>query len=155
MGVWAARDILSLNRVIAGTENRFIFDDEEVSYPVRRIRFMPYEKENSVGKYFDYLQPIGYGQRCLVTSAPKAGKSLFLLDAAKSLCAYSRNRMAFVLLIDQPPELIAAYRKFVPAENLVATSYEDEPEQHVFAAEFMLKRAKRFTEMGSDIVFIF
>jgi len=154
MGVRAARDILSLNRVIAGTENRFIFDEEEVSYPIRRIRFGAYEKETAVGKYFDFLQPIGYGQRCLVASAPKAGKSLFLLDAAKTLCAYSRNRVTFVLLIDQPPELIASYRRFVPAENLVATSYEDEPEQHVFAAEFMLKRAKRFTEMGRDVVLI-
>ena len=154
MGVWAARDVLSVNRVSVGTENRFVFDSEEVTYPDRRIRFGAYGTENSVGKYLDYILPIGYGQRCLVASAPKAGKSFLLCDMAKSLCASSRNRTVFVLLIDQSPELIAAYRKFVGPENLVATSYEDEPEKHVFAAEFLLKRAKRFTEMGRDVVLI-
>ncbi len=152
MGVRAARNVLSVNSISIGTETRFIFDDEEVAYPNERIRFSTGSSESCNEKFFDYLFPIGFGQRVLITGAPKTGKSTFLRDAAKSLCRSNSRADVFVLLIDQSPELIASYRKFVPVGNLVATSYEDDPDGHVFAAEFLLKRAKRFTEMGKDVI---
>lgn len=155
MGVRAAKNILSINSLYAGTEKRFIFDREAVAYPTEKIAFTSSETSGTVGKYLDYVLPIGYGQRCLISSMPKAGKSVFLRDIAKALCeGKRRGREVLVLLIDQSPELISSYQAFMKAGNLVATTYEDEAARHVFASEFLLKRAKRFAEMGMDVVLI-
>jgi transcription termination factor Rho len=110
--------------------------------------------ESYASKLFNYLMPIGFGQRCLIAGAPKTGKSTFLRDTARLLCSSGTKAEIFVLLVDQAPELISSYRQFMKAENLVATSYEDDPETHVFAAEFLLKRAKRFAELGRDVILI-
>ena len=154
MGVWAAKNILTINSIVAGTETRFIFDEESVVYPSQRIRFPENVEQSPAAKYINYVLPLGYGQRCLVSSAPKAGKSVFLRDVAKTLSGYTRGQTLFVLLIDQSPELISSYQSFMSPENLVATSYDDEPERHIFAAEFLLKRAKRFAENGKNVVLI-
>lgn len=154
MGVRAARNVLSVNTISIGTETRFIFDDEEVAYPDKKITFQNANAEDFVAKFYNYLLPMGLGQRLLIAGAPKTGKSMFLRDTAKLLCASMKRVHIFALLIDQSPELISSYRKFINPENVVATSYDDEPNTHVFAAEFLLKRAKRFTEMGKDVILI-
>lgn len=154
MGVRAAKNILSINRLFAGTERRFIFDDEPIAYPKKKIPFTEKSPANDSAKYIDFLFPIAYGQRCLISSAPKAGKSRYLCDLAKTICAEHRDRLVLALLVGQSPERIAAYQSFMPKGNLVATSYEDEAERHVFAAEFLFKRAKRMAEMGWEVVLI-
>ena len=154
MGVRAAKNILSVNRVHPGTEKRFIFDDEPVVEPNKKISFTENKPVNDAAKYMDFLFPIAYGQRCLVASAPKAGKSRYLCDLAKTISAEHRDRLLLALLVGQSPERIAEYRSFVKKGNLVATSYEDEAERHVFAAEFLFKRAKRMAEMGWEVVLV-
>lgn len=154
LGVRAARNVLSVNSISVGTETRFEFDSEEVAYSNTRIQFQAGKVEDFTSKFFNYLLPIGFGQRCLVTGAPKTGKSTFLRDTAKLLCSSNVKAEILVLLVEQTPELISSYRQFMKDGNLVATSYEDDPEMHVFAAEFLLKRAKRFAEMGKDVILI-
>ena len=154
MGVRAAKNILSINRLYAGSEKRFIFDDEPVVEPDKKIPFTEKGNANDSAKYVDFLFPIAYGQRCLISSPPKAGKSRYLCDLAKTICEEHRDRLLLALLVGQSPERISEYRSFVQKGNLVATSYEDEAERHVFAAEFLFKRAKRMAEMGWDVVLI-
>ncbi len=154
MGVRAAKNILSINRLYAGSEKRFIFDDEPVVEPDKKIPFTEKGEANDSAKYVDFLFPIAYGQRCLISSPPKAGKSRYLCDLAKTICEEHRDRLLLALLVGQSPERISEYRSFVQKGNLVATSYEDEAERHVFAAEFLFKRAKRMAEMGWDVVLI-
>lgn len=152
LGVRAARTVLSVNSISVGTETRFDFDSEDVAYSDTRIQFPMLE--SYVAKFFNYLMPIGYGQRCLIAGAPKSGKSTLLRDTAKLLHSSGTRAEILVLLVDQSPELISSYRQFMKEGNLVATSYEDDPENHVFVAEFLLKRAKRFAEMGRDVILI-
>ena len=154
MGVWAAKNVLSINNIYAGTEQRFIYEEEPVSYAKKRISFTAKGEESALAKILDYTVPLGYGQRCLISSAPKAGKSTVLRDMAKILAKENRERIVFALLVEQSPELISAYQMFIDKENLVATTFDDEAERHVFAAEFLLKRAKRYAEMGNDVVLI-
>lgn len=154
MGVWAAKNVLTINSLVPGTETRFIYEEEEIGYPSKRIRFQTDGIESDTAKYMDYYLPIGFGQRCLISSAPKAGKSVFLRDLAKSISEKRRTAQLFVLLIDQSPELISSYQTFIQKGNLVATTFENEADAHVFAAEFLLKRAKRYAEMGVDVVLI-
>lgn len=154
MGVWAAKNILTINSLVAGTEKRFIFEEEGVSYPNKRIPFLECNEDSSIAKVLDFTLPVGCGHRALIAGAPKAGKSTVLCDIAKTLYKQDRKRYIFVLLVDQSLELISAYQQFVAKGNLVATSYEDIAQQHVFAAEFLLKRAKRFAEHGREVVLI-
>ena len=154
MGVMAAKNILTINGLVAGTSTRFIYDTENMGYPREKIVFNADKNQTPVAKYMDYILPLGYGQRCLVASAPKAGKSIFLRDMAKVLSVGAGNRKVLALLIDQSPELIASYQRFMQPDCLVATTFEAEAEQHVFAAELLLKRAKRYAEMSYDVVLI-
>jgi transcription termination factor Rho len=154
MGVRAAKNILSINSIYAGTEKRFIFDEEPIVYPYQKIPFTKRQPVALASKYIDYLFPIAYGQRCLVSSAPKSGKSRYLRDIARAIAEKDRDRLLLVLLVGQSPELIADYQRFMLKGDLVATTYEDEAERHVFAAEFLFKRAKRMAEMGWEVVLV-
>ena len=154
MGVMAAKNILTVNGLVVGTSTRFVYDLEELGSPREKIVFSSSKNQSPVTKYMDYLLPLGYGQRCLLASAPKAGKSVYLRDMAKALSVDVDHRRVFVLLIDQSPELIASYQRFMQPQYLAATTFEDETEQHVFSAEMLLKRAKRFAEMSYDVVLI-
>ena len=93
--------------------------------------------------------PISNGQRACIVSAPKAGKSTALLQMAKTAKLFNSNLTVFALLVDQAPELIGQYRKIMPTENLVYTTYEDVADRQVFLADSLLKRAKRYAECGN------
>ncbi len=154
MGVWAARNVLTINGLVTGTESRFNYDEAEVGYPREKIPFHAENNQLPVAKYMDFVLPLGYGQRCLIASAPKAGKSVFLRDMAKCLSTRSSYRKFLALLSDQSPELISSYQAFMEPGNLVATSFDEEPDRHVYTAELLLKRAKRLAEMGYDVVLL-
>lgn len=154
MGVWAAKNILTINSLVAGTEKRFIFEEEAVGYPTKQLPFLECDSQSAIAKILDYTLPIGCGHRCVIASAPKAGKSSVLRDLAKTLYKQDRKRFIFTLLIDQSLELISSYQQFVPKGDLVATSFEDDAEKHVFAAEFLLKRAKRYAEHGREVILL-
>lgn len=103
-------------------------------------------------KYLEWLAPIRKGQRCCVIAPPKTGKSRLLQELAQSARALNPDVEIFALLIDQPLETVGSFARFLPAENLLYTTYEDEVERQVFLADFILKRAKRFAESGKDVV---
>lgn len=152
MGVWAAKNVLSINSIATGTESRFIFEEEPATYADTKLSFLDENNPTEIGKFLDYTIPLAYGQRCLISSAPKAGKSTVLRDMARFLVKGRPDREVLALLVEQSPELISSYQSFMPKGTLVATTFDDDPEQHIFAAEFILKRAKRFAEMGRDVV---
>ena len=128
------------------------FDTENACYPNRKISFLNGGQTSVEAKYFEWLLPIGCGQRGLIIAPPKAGKTRFLLQTAKALA--SANVELMVLLLEQPPELINVFKTDLPKDSLVATDYNDDASSHVFAAEFILKRAKRYAEMGKDVVLL-
>lgn len=128
------------------------FDSTVACYPHRRISFLNGDNASVEAKYFEWILPLGCGQRGLLIAPPKAGKTRFLLETAKSLVGANVELM--VLLLEQPPELVNLFKANLPKETLVATAYDDTAETHVFAAEFLLRRAKRYAEMGKDVVLL-
>ena len=150
--LYSVIQLISVNGGDCGLILRNGFDVNSACYPNRRIHFLKEEKPSIEAKYFEWLLPIGCGQRGLMIAPPKAGKTHFLLQTAKSLV--HANVELIVLLLEQPPELINLFKSSLSQDVLVATSYNDDAEMHVFAANFVLKRAKRYAEGGKDVVLL-
>lgn len=149
-----ATEILAVNDISQAEGTRIHFEMAEACYPTERIKLFS-EKSNSLAlKYMDWLLPLGKGQRGFVYSNPKSGKTTLLYDIAQAATVNNRDVDVMVLLIDQPPESVGAFRKLISSEKLISTSYEDEPERQVFAANFLLKRAKRQAECGRDVLLL-
>ena len=149
-----ATEILSVNSLPVGEDKRSRFELSEVCYPDQRISFYS-EKSNSYAlKYIDWLIPLGKGQRGVVTSSPKAGKTMLLKEVAKAVSEEHPDIRLLVLLTEQSPEAVGEFKKIVPKADFIYTTYDDEAETHVFAADFLLKRAKRFAEMGMDVLML-
>ncbi len=147
--------VLTVNELVCNTFHRVSFDNCEPCYPCRRMHFYDGEKFNSAAsKYLEWLIPIGKGQRGLIVAPPKSGKSTLLMDIARAAKSLNGSMQVFVLLVDQSPENVGKFRKIIGADNLVSTTYEDDPERQVFAADFILKRAKRYAECGNEVLLI-
>lgn len=153
--VLVATTILTINELVADYFRRGSFDELSACYPREKINFSEGKRHATITeKCLEWLVPVGKGQRGLVIAPPKAGKSSLLLEAVRSAKTLNKGMKVFTLLVDQSPENIGQFRHFVGEENLVYTTYEDEPERQVFAADFLLRRAKRYAECGMDILLI-
>ncbi len=131
------------------------FDDCLGATPNVRIRL--YSKDKYVGtslKFIDWLMPVVKGQRGCIISSPKAGKTHLLLEIAKAANALNGSLETFVLLVDQSPETVGQFRRFIGEKQLFYTTYMDDPERQVFVADFLLQRAKRMAESGKDVLIL-
>lgn len=152
--VFVVTDILSVNERKLNDLHRDVFDD---AYRPATARFHVYDGENSpslTAKFTDWLIPLMEGQRGLVLSTPKSGKTSFMVQIAKPLAEIHGKACVFGLLVGSAPETIAQWQRVFPVERLVYTDYNEDPEKQVFAAEFLLKRVKRYAECGYK-VFLF
>ncbi len=127
--------------------------DECISFcSTERIHAYRAKKFNeTANKLVDWLFPICMGQRGCVIAPPKAGKSTFLRQIAQAVGGGNEGLTTYVLLINQPMDVIYAYSECIPKDNLFYTVYDEEPERHVFTAEFVLKRIKRMVENGENV----
>lgn len=138
--------IFTVNEVFLTDFDRKPFDETEVC---ESCEILPLKN----CKFIDWFLPITKGRRALVVSPPKAGKTILLKNIAEELIS-DREIKTLGLLIEQAPETVSEYKKIFALGDLVCTTYEDEANAHVFAAEFLLKRAKRYVETGKDVVLI-
>lgn len=148
--------ITVINDCAADMVTRIRFEDAEVEYPMQPLCFDSTAlKEGAASvRTLQWLIRIRRGQRGCVISAPKAGKTSLLLDMAKASLVNNRDVWLFVLLLDQTPETVAQFKKDLPHCHFMYTTYEDDCDAQVFAADFLLKRAKRFVECGKNVLFI-
>ena len=149
-----AEDVLTINDLVPNPERKRIhFDEEDACYPVQRITFYDKDKMSSVTmKYLQWLIPIGRGHRGCIHSTPKAGKTKLLLDIAEAALVLNPYVRVLALLIDQSPETVSQFRKVLPTEQFLYTTYEDAPERQVFVADFLLQRAKSLADSGHDVL---
>ena len=152
--VLVATVILSVNDYVVDTFKRGDFEEKAVCDPHEQITFYNQEQGATSRKMLQWLVPIGLGQRGLILAPPKAGKTTLLTDMHTAATAHNSGVWVFSLLIDQSPETVAHCRKIYGKENLVYTTYEDEPERQVFVADFILRRAKRMAECGRNVVLL-
>ncbi|MBQ2768708.1 MAG: hypothetical protein IJF44_01875 [Clostridia bacterium] len=154
-GILIAVRMIKINGIRLEDLRRIHFDEGAVTYPNEPISFYEEGKfSKTEHKFFDWIAPVYKGQRALITGAPKSGKTKLLQELA--LAAHSLNEYVkvFVLLVDQSPETVNAFRKALPKDRLVYTTYEDESDRQVFAANFLLERAKRYAECGKDVLLV-
>lgn len=113
--------------------------------------------ETDANKYamriIDLLIPIGKGQRGLIVSAPKAGKTVLLKEIANSVSANCAEAFLIVLLIDERPEEVTDMQRSVDGE-VVSSTFDERPENHIRIAELVLERAQRLVEQECDVVIL-
>lgn len=128
------------------------FDDLVPIYPDERIRLEVAPREFAT-RCIDLVSPIGKGQRGIIVSPPKAGKTTLLKMIASSIATNYPDIELKVLLIDERPEEVTDMQRSIKGE-VVYSTFDELPEHHTKTAEMLLERAKRLVEMGKDVVIL-
>ncbi len=110
--------------------------------------------EDLSGRIIDLVAPIGKGQRGLIVSPPKAGKTMILQNMAQSIIRNNPECYVIVLLIDERPEEVTDMERTVGAAEVVASTFDEPQTRHVQVAEMVIEKAKRLTETGADVVIL-
>jgi transcription termination factor Rho len=135
-------------------KNRPKFEDLTPLFPDSRLNLeMPGDKDNLTARIVDLLSPIGKGQRGMIVSPPKAGKTTVMKQIAHSIEANNPDVHLMVLLVDERPEEVTDMRRTVKGE-VIASTFDRPSEEHTQVAELAIERAKRLVEMGRDVVII-
>jgi len=133
-------------------KHRIAFDNLRPRYPETRIRL-----ENRAGdialRVIDLVAPIGMGQRGLIVSPPKAGKTMLLQQVASAIRENHPEIYLIVLLIDERPEEVTDMEEHVDAE-VVSSTFDEPAERHTQVAEMVIEKAKRLVEHGRDVVIL-
>ncbi len=134
--------------------NRPRFEDLVPIYPDQRLR-LETPAERGPGDFslrlVDMLAPIGKGQRGMIVSQPKAGKTTLLKKIANAITTHYPEIVLIVLLIDERPEEVTDMKRSIDGEVIYST-FDEDPENHVRVSEMVLERAQRLVEMGQDVV---
>lgn len=131
---------------------RISFDNLTPLYPNKRLRLEKLPSEYSM-RIFDLLVPIGKGQRGLIVSPPKSGKTILLQQLANSIAYNHPEVVLMVLLIDERPEEVTDMERSVKAE-VISSTFDEPPERHVQVADMVLEKAKRLVEAKQDVVIL-
>jgi len=121
-------------------------------HPEKRIR-LEHGKENVAARVLDLLSPQGFGQRAIIVSPPRAGKTLLLQTIARSLEANHPEAYVIVLLIDERPEEVTDMERTVAGE-VVASTFDEPATRHVAVGEIVMEKARRLVEHGIDVVIL-
>ncbi|MEX2527784.1 MAG: transcription termination factor Rho [Gemmatimonadota bacterium] len=131
---------------------RSSFDNLRPRYPESRLR-LEQEGEGLSMRVVDLIAPIGKGQRGLIVSPPKAGKTMLLQQMANAIRANAPDVYLIVLLIDERPEEVTDMQEHVDAE-VIASTFDEPAERHTQVAEMVIEKAKRLVENGKDVVIL-
>ena len=105
-------------------------------------------------RIIDLISPVGKGQRGLIVSPPKAGKTIILQNVAQSICANNPEAIVLVLLIDERPEEVTDMERTVVDAEVVASTFDEPPSRHVQVAEMVIEKAKRLVEHKKNVVIL-
>ena len=119
-------------------------------YPQERLR-METTPGNMTGRIIDLMSPIGKGQRGLIVSPPKAGKTMVMQNIANAITLNNPEVHLMVVLVDERPEEVTDFQRTTTAE-VIASTFDRPAEDHTTIAELAIERAKRLVELGQDVV---
>jgi transcription termination factor Rho len=132
--------------------DRVSFEHLTPVFPTEKFRLA--EKGSSIStRIIDLFSPIGKGQRGMIVAQPKTGKTMLLKDIANAIAANHPEVYLLVLLIDERPEEVTDMQRSVRGE-VVASTFDREPQEHVKIANIVLEKAKRLVECGHDVVIL-
>ena len=130
--------------------NRVDFSKLTPLYPNQRLR-LETEKNIISTRVIDLIMPIGKGQRALIVSPPKAGKTTILQNIANAIAINNPECHLMVVLVDERPEEVTDMQRSVKGE-VIASTFDRPPSDHTQVAELAIERAKRLVELGQDVV---
>jgi transcription termination factor Rho len=131
-------------------KNRIEFTKLTPLYPQERLR-LETEPHILTTRVIDLVMPIGKGQRALIVSPPKAGKTMVLQSIANAIATNNPEVHLMVVLVDERPEEVTDMQRSVKGE-VIASTFDRRPQDHTMVAELATERAKRLVEMGHDVV---
>ncbi|UCE19619.1 MAG: transcription termination factor Rho [Gemmatimonadota bacterium] len=133
-------------------KGKAVFDDLVPLYPEEKIKLETSREDPSM-RIMDLLTPIGMGQRGLIVSPPKAGKTMLLQKIANSVTDNHPETTLIVLLIDDRPEEVTDMERSVKGE-VISSTFDEPPERHVQVANMVLEKSKRLVEYKKDVVIL-
>jgi len=133
--------------------NRLTFDKLTPLYPQVRLRMEVEGDENISGRVMDLMTPLGKGQRGLIVSPPRTGKTMLLQAIAKAVALNHPETALIVLLIDERPEEVTDMERTVKGE-VISSTFDEPATRHVQVAEMVLEKAKRLVESSKDVVLL-
>ena len=132
---------------------KILFDNLTPLYPNSRIQLEVPGENNMSMRVMDLLTPIGKGQRGLIVSPPRAGKTMVLQSIANSVTANHKDMVLIVLLIDERPEEVTDMQRSVKGE-VISSTFDEPAQRHVQVAEMVLEKAKRLIEHQRDVIIL-
>ena len=138
--------------------NKIAFDNLTPLYPDKQLRMevetaKSEKKPDQTARLIDLVSPIGKGQRSLIISPPKAGKTIILQNIAHSIAINHPECYLMVLLIDERPEEVTDMQRSVKGE-VISSTFDEPASRHVAVAEMVIEKAKRLTEHKKDVVIL-
>jgi len=136
-------------------KSKILFENLTAEFPTRQAKLErgTGSTEDITSRIIDLISPIGFGQRGLVVSPPKAGKTIMLQNIASSIRANHRDCKMIILLVDERPEEVTEMKRSVDAE-VVSSTFDEPASRHVQVAEMVIERAKRLVEHKHDVVIL-
>jgi transcription termination factor Rho len=136
-------------------KQKILFENLTAEFPVRQaiLERGTGSTEDLTSRIIDLISPIGFGQRGLVVSPPKAGKTIMLQNIASSIRANHKDCKMIILLVDERPEEVTEMKRSVDAE-VVSSTFDEPASRHVQVAEMVIERAKRLVEHKHDVVIL-
>ena len=151
---WAMTRIDKVNEMdLASALRRPDFKDLVPIYPEKQMK-LETSTETLSTRIIDLFCPIGFGQRGMVVSPPKAGKTTLLKEIAAGVSVNHPNVHLMAVLVGERPEEVTDMQRFIKGD-VVASSFDQKPEEQTRAAEIAMERAKRLVELGRDVVIVF
>lgn len=150
--------LLEINGVDANKSiNRPKFEKQTPIFPNKKLRLLDSDRRNDTAmRVIDLLTPIGKGQRGLIVSPPKAGKTTLLKEIAKAILHLNGNIHLLILLVDERPEEVTDMKEDVKGPNvdIIYSTFDETPDRHKRVAEMVVERGKRLAEQKQDVVIL-
>jgi transcription termination factor Rho len=130
---------------------KVVFEDLTALFPDERLLLETTTEELDM-RIVDLITPIGKGQRGLIVSPPRAGKTVLLQKMANAVIKNNSECIVIILLIDERPEEVTDMERNVPGAEVISSTFDEPTSRHVQVAEMVIEKAKRLTEYGRDVV---
>lgn len=127
------------------------FEELTPIYPNERLKIETDDSSDLTSRIMDIMCPIGKGQRGMIVAPPKAGKTSILKKIAQNVLRNNDNIKLIILLIDERPEEVTDMKRTIEGGEVIYSTFDEEPSQHVKVATMVLERAKRMVEHGKDV----
>ncbi|MBX3735391.1 MAG: transcription termination factor Rho [Candidatus Didemnitutus sp.] len=129
------------------------FEELTPYYPLQRIWLESQTAKDVSMRMVDIITPVGFGQRGLIVAPPRTGKTVLMQNMANSIAANSPEAKLIILLIDERPEEVTDFRRHCKGE-VVSSTFDETPENHVHCAEMVIEKARRLVEHGEHVVIL-